>query len=226
MILNEQFYSLQGEGRLAGVPSVFIRLAGCPLRCRWCDTKYAWEDSAGVELSPHEVVAQVKEYPTRHVVLTGGEPIVHPGIAELTCLLHQQGYHLTMETSGIESPVDLAVDLMSISPKLRNALPEEPQIAERHQAINFNLDSLQKLLDTYPYQLKFVVDTPSDLDEIAACLEQLSNVDPYAVYLMPQATRIEQYLEKSQWLAEYCLRSGFSFSPRLQVMLWGGKRGK
>jgi 7-carboxy-7-deazaguanine synthase len=219
MIVNELFYSLQGEGGLAGVPSVFVRLAGCPLRCTWCDTKYAWNASAGTETTPEEIVQQIEQYPTRYVVITGGEPLLHPDIEKLACLIHAQGYHLTIETAGLNCPVDLAVDLMSISPKLSNSMEEGTP--ER-----LILPAIQHLLETYPYQLKFVVDQPKDLDEIAQCLEQLNNVDPYRIYLMPQAVTLSEYLEKSRWLADFCLQSGFGFSPRLQVMLWEGQKGK
>lgn len=226
MIVNELFYSLQGEGGLAGVPSVFIRLAGCPLRCKWCDTKYAWDVSAGTETSPEDILRQAEQYPTRYIVITGGEPLVHPDIDKLTCLLHAQGYHLTVETAGITCPADLTADLMSISPKLTNSVAEGRQESPHQASERLNLPALQQLIETYSYQLKFVVDQPQDLDEIAQCLEQLSNVDPYKVYLMPQAVTLSEYLEKSRWLADFCLRSGFSFSPRLQVMLWEGQKGK
>jgi 7-carboxy-7-deazaguanine synthase len=226
MVVNEIFYSLQGEGRLSGVPSIFIRLAGCPLRCRWCDTKYAWDISAGTEQSPEAIVEQIKDFPTPYIVLTGGEPLIHPGITDLACLLRQQGYHLTFETAAIECPAGIPADLMSISPKLLNSSPPDSLLAERHESRRFNLSCMQELIETYPYQLKFVVDQPQDFDQIADCLERLKNVDPSKVYLMPQATNLEDYLDKSRWLAEYCLRTGFSFSPRLQVMLWGNQRGK
>lgn len=225
MILNELFYSLQGEGQLAGVPSVFVRLAGCPLHCRWCDTKYAWDASAGTETSPEQIIDRVGEFPTRYVVLTGGEPIIHKDLTKLACLLHRDGYHVTIETAGLKCPEDLVCDLMSISPKLANSLAD-PITAEKTDWARLNLDCLQRLIESYSYQLKFVVDQPQDLDEVAECLQQLNNVDPYKVYLMPQATSLDEYLEKSRWLAEYCLQSGFSLSPRLQVVLWENRRGK
>jgi 7-carboxy-7-deazaguanine synthase len=81
-------------------------------------------------------------------------------------------------------------------------------------------------MSAYDYQLKFVVDKPEDLDEIADTLHSLDGVDFYKVWLMPQATQTDEYLEKSRWLVEYCKQTGFSFSPRLQVMLWGPQRGK
>jgi 7-carboxy-7-deazaguanine synthase len=225
MVVNEIFYSLQGEGKLAGVPSVFIRLAGCPLRCRWCDTKYAWPADSGKSMEPLEILEAISSYQTTFVVITGGEPMVHEGIGELIQLLHQRDYHLTIETAGIEYIPDLPVNLMSISPKLSNAFPDNPeQAAEQRHCCD--VETLNRLIKAYDYQLKFVVDQPQDLVEIADCLTRLTGVDPDKVYLMPQATTPKEYLEKSRWLADYCLQTGFAFSPRLQVMLWPGQRGK
>lgn len=226
MIINELFYSLQGEGRLAGVPSVFVRLAGCPLRCRWCDTKYAWDTSAGREYSAEQVLERINEFPTRYIVITGGEPVVHPGFRDLVDRIAQEEYHITVETAGIEYLQDLPVQLVSISPKLRNSIPENPEQACGHESLRFNQDILRQFMNTYDYQLKFVVDKPEDLDEIAEVLSLLNNVDPYKIYLMPQSTNLEDYIDKSRWLAEYCKQTGFAFSPRLQVMLWPSERGK
>lgn len=224
MIVNELFYSLQGEGRLAGVPSIFIRLAGCPLRCSWCDTKYAWDPSAGRQMTCEQILEAVRDYPTRYVVLTGGEPLTHEGISELAAAICSKGYHLTIETAGIHIIDGLQADLMSISPKLSNSDPKTD--TDKHQTERLNRDILRKLMAAYDYQLKFVVDTPKDLDEIADLLAKLGEIDLYKVWLMPQATQTEEYLEKSRWLVEYCKQTGFSFSPRLQVMLWGSQRGK
>ena len=224
MIVNELFYSLQGEGRLAGVPSIFIRLAGCPLRCSWCDTKYAWDSAAGRQMTCEQILEAVRDYPTRYVVLTGGEPLTHEGISELAAAICSKGYHLTIETAGIHIIDGLQADLMSISPKLSNSDPKTD--TDKHQTERLNRDILRKLMAAYDYQLKFVVDTPKDLDEIADLLAKLGEIDLYKVWLMPQATQTEEYLEKSRWLVEYCKQTGFSFSPRLQVMLWGSQRGK
>ena len=225
MIINEIFYSLQGEGRLAGVPSVFIRLAGCPLRCKWCDTKYAWDAAAGTELATEQILKRISAYPTRFAVVTGGEPMVAQGIGELITKLHENGYHVTVETAGIEYLSGLPVELMSISPKLGNSLADSPD-KPQHRHTHFDPLVLQQLIAAYDYQLKFVVDQPDDLNEIAASLEQLENVDPDKICLMPQATELKKYLEKSRWLADYCMQTGFGFSPRLQVMLWPGQKGK
>lgn len=224
MIINELFYSLQGEGRLAGVPSVFVRLAGCPLRCCWCDTSYAWDPGAGRQMSSEQILEAMRNHPTRYAVLTGGEPLAHEGVSDLAAAIRSAGYHLTIETAGIYCIDGLQADLMSISPKLSNSDPKNG--TEKHQTERLNMDTLQKLTTRYNYQLKFVADSPGDLDEIADVLDKLGEVDPYRVYLMPQATRTEEYLEKSRWLVEYCKQAGFSFSPRLHIMLWGNQRGK
>ena len=222
MIISELFYSLQGEGSLAGVPSIFIRLAGCPLRCRWCDTQYAWDPAAGQEMSCEQVLEAIGDYPTRFVVLTGGEPMVHEGVEKLAAAIRAKGYHLTIETAGICFVDGVEADLMSISPKLLNSSPEN----DERPAEWLNVGVLRQLIAAYDYQIKFVVDEPDDLNEIADILEKLDGLGLYSVYLMPQATQTEAYLEKSRWLAEYCKQAGFSFSPRLQVMLWGSQKGK
>ncbi len=224
MIVNELFYSLQGEGSFAGTPSIFIRLAGCPLRCRWCDTQYAWDPAAGRDMSCEGVLEAIGDYPTRFVVLTGGEPMVHEGVGELAAAIRDKGYHLTIETAGICFVDGLEADLMSISPKLSNSDPKNHN--DKHPAEWLNVGVLRELMAAYDYQLKFVVDEPKDLDEVADVLEKLDGVKLYRAYLMPQATQTDAYLEKSRWLAEYCKQTGFSFSPRLQVMLWGSQRGK
>lgn len=226
MIVNELFYSLQGEGKLAGIPSVFIRLAGCPLRCRWCDTKYAWSSDAGEAMEAADILEKILPYQARFVVVTGGEPMVHEGIGELVTLLGQHDYHVTVETAGIACVPNLPVDLMSISPKLRNAVPDNAEQAAVHQSHCRDFEALNHLVESYDYQLKFVVDGPDDLDEIADYLGRMNGVNPYKVYLMPQAITPEEYLEKSRWLSDYCLQTGFAFSPRLQVMLWNNEKGR
>lgn len=223
MRINEVFYSLQGEGRLAGVPSVFIRLAGCPLRCRWCDTAYARDFEAGTEQAADALLARAAEYPTRHLVVTGGEPLVHEGLADFLRVFAEAGCHITIETAGLVFAAGLPVHLVSISPKLSNSVL--PAAADAPESERLNLAAIRHFMDSYPYQLKFVVDSPHDLNEIADCIERLGEVDPERVYLMPQASRRDAYIEKSQWLAEYCLQTGFLFSPRLHVMLYDGQKG-
>lgn len=226
MKISEIFYSLQGEGKLAGMPSVFIRLAGCPLRCKWCDTKFAWYDSAGTDYSVQQIKQHIAQYPTRHIVITGGEPVTNDTFGEFLNDLVEPDMHITIETSGIKFLADLPCDLMSISPKLANSNPTDAKSSAEHEKLRFNLQALQKLIDNYDYQLKFVIDKPAELDEVAQCLGKLENINPYKIYLMPQATEKDEYIEKSKMLAEFCKNTGFALSPRLQVLLWPNKRGK
>jgi 7-carboxy-7-deazaguanine synthase len=226
MRINETFYSLQGEGFLAGVPSVFIRLAGCPLRCRWCDTKYAWSKEAGRQYSTNQVVKTVQQWPCRFVVITGGEPMVDPDLPQLIMELKAAGKHITIETAGIAYISDMPCDLMSISPKLSNSMPDDAKLAAIHKDSMLDLAVLEELIDHYNYQLKFVVDSVNDLAEIQELLDKIDNVDNGKVMLMPQAATRDELLAKSPMIADMCKLVGFAFSQRLQVLLWNNETGR
>ncbi|MHC4424928.1 MAG: 7-carboxy-7-deazaguanine synthase QueE [Planctomycetota bacterium] len=225
MIVNEVFYSLQGEGFFAGLPSVFVRLTGCPLRCRWCDTKYAWAEEAGRQCSIVEIVRAVEQWACKFVVITGGEPMINPELRQLAQKLKAAGKHITIETAGIAYMPELACDLMSISPKLSNSVPDEAKLAAIHKDSRLDVAVLAELIDNYQYQLKFVVDSQDDLSEIQQTIEKMGNVDPEKVMLMPQATTREELLAKSPMVADMCKQAGFAFSSRLQVLLWDNRRG-
>ena len=226
MVISEIFYSLQGEGFLAGVPSVFVRLAGCPLRCKWCDTKYARDDGAGSDYSIEEILQTVQQGKGKFIVITGGEPMANSDLPELLQKLKSLGKHITIETAGIVFMPDLACDLMSISPKLSNSTPEKLELAETHEALRFDAAVLRKLIDNYKYQLKFVVDSQDDLAEIQQTIEKVGNVDSDKVMLMPQAATRDELLTKSPMVAEMCKRTGFAFCQRLQILLWDSAKGK
>jgi 7-carboxy-7-deazaguanine synthase len=227
MRVAEMFHSLQGEGTLVGVPSVFVRLAGCPLRCRWCDTAYAWDYSAGEDLDPAEIVERIGCWPCRHVVLTGGEPLmgedlgVRPGLADLTNRLRSLGKHITIETAGPLFVPDLACDLISISPKLANSTsPAMHPMAYPDPAVP------SRLIAVYPYQLKFVIEAREDVDEVRKLLSLLGPVEPARVLLMPQARTRDQLLARSPVVAELCRETGFRFCDRLHIWLWSDERGR
>jgi len=225
MIVNEIFYSLQGEGFLAGVPSVFVRLAGCPLRCRWCDTKYAWADEAGRQHTVDDVVQSVQKKRCKHVVITGGEPMIQPDLPKLVRELKAAGKHITIETAGIAYIPDMPCDLMSISPKLSNSVPEDAKLAASHEDSRLDLAVLGELIAHYNHQLKFVVDSANDLTEIQEILDRVGDLDAGKVMLMPQAATREELLAKSPAVADMCKLVGFAFSQRLQVLLWNNQRG-
>jgi 7-carboxy-7-deazaguanine synthase len=225
MIVNEIFYSLQGEGFLAGVPSVLIRLAGCPLRCRWCDTKYAWDQTAGTSYSTEKIVSTLEQWPSRFVVITGGEPMINPELPQLVQELKASGKHITIETAGIAFVPDMPCDLMSISPKLSNSTPDDPELAAIHEDSRLDVAVLRELIDNYEYQLKFVVDSEADLPEIQQTIDEIGNVDSEKVMLMPQAVTRDELLAKSPMVAELCKKTGFAFCQRLQVLLWNNQKG-
>jgi 7-carboxy-7-deazaguanine synthase len=178
-------------------------------------------------MSLDAIMAAVAPYPARHAVVTGGEPMLMRDIAGLTRRLKAAGYHITIETAAtVYRPV--VCDLASLSPKLANSTPwteEGGRYARRHEALRTNIDVIQTFMKHHPYQLKFVVDTPADVDEIEALLHRIGPVDRTRVLLMPQGRRHEELMEKSRWIAEACKREGFRFCPRLHIDVYGNKRG-
>ncbi|MBV9305840.1 MAG: 7-carboxy-7-deazaguanine synthase QueE [Acidobacteriaceae bacterium] len=226
MKISEIFYSIQGEGALVGVPSVFVRTSGCNLRCKWCDTPYTSWQPEGREMTVAEIVKTVKDYPSRHVVVTGGEPMIAPGITELTEALHESGLHITIETAGtVATPV--TCDLMSISPKLSSSTPferENGRWAAQHERLRYQPDVLRHLTNSYDYQLKFVLTSPNDLDEIERMCRDLQ-IPTSRVMLMPEGTKREAISEKALWIVDVCKNKGYRYSPRLHIDLWGDRRG-
>jgi 7-carboxy-7-deazaguanine synthase len=220
--IAELFYSIQGEGALVGVPSFFIRTSGCNLRCAWCDTPYTSWQPEGVEMSLEQILDEVKAHPAKHVVVTGGEPMIAPEIVPLTNRLRDLGLHITIETAGtVFQPV--ACDLMSISPKLSNSTPTGSW-AERHDRLRIQSGVLADLMARYEYQLKFVIGKPEDVEEARGLAESLG-AGPERVILMPEGVDRDTLRERGVWLAEICKKEGFRFSPRLHVELWGARRG-
>jgi 7-carboxy-7-deazaguanine synthase len=220
--IAELFYSLQGEGSLVGVPSVFVRTSGCNLRCSWCDTPYTSWRPEGVDLTLRQILDEALAHPARHVVVTGGEPMIAPEIIPLTEQLRAAGLHITIETAGtVFQPV--TCDLMSISPKLANSTPEG-RWAAQHERLRIQPAVLAELIGRYDYQLKFVISKPDDLAEVRELVAALA-ADRQRVILMPEGTDPACLRERALWLAEICKDEGFRFSPRLHVDLYGNRRG-
>ncbi|HEU5081438.1 MAG TPA: 7-carboxy-7-deazaguanine synthase QueE [Opitutaceae bacterium] len=229
MLVSEIFYSLQGEGELTGVPSVFVRASGCNLRCNWCDTPYASWNPEGTTLSIDEIVAAVTRHPAKHVVLTGGEPMLAKEMRPLAARLRTLGYHITIETAATIAPDGIACDLASLSPKLSNSTPDArlPDAwRERHEATRRQPDVLRAWVDHYGYQFKFVVASPSDLDEVREILRSVQReIPPHKVLLMPEATTLERMRERAAWLGDVCKANGYRYAHRLHIELYGNKRG-
>lgn len=230
MKISEIFHSIQGEGELTGIPSVFVRTSGCNLRCSWCDTPYASWNPEGEEMTVDGVAARVLSFSCAHVVLTGGEPMIAKGIHELAIRLKQEGMHITIETAGTVAPDGIACDLASISPKLANSTPS-PDVAgsawvERHEKTRLQPEILRQWIDSYPYQLKFVVSDEQQLIEIKELLVWLDRAVPACkTLLMPEGITLEALGARRDWLIDACKQHRFRFCQRLHIDLFGNTRG-
>ena len=210
MLISETFYSLQGEGELTGVPSVFIRTSGCNLRCNWCDTPYASWNPEGTDRSVDELVAEVRATPTRHVVLTGGEPMIAKNIRDLAQALREAGQHITIETAATVAPAGIACDLASMSPKLGNSAPDArlPEAwRARHEATRWNPDAVRAWV------------------EVTRDGRKVTDIPRHKILLMPEAVSLEKMRERAAWLGELCKERGYRYAHRLHIELYGNKRG-
>lgn len=230
MRLSEIFYSIQGEGTLVGVPSVFVRTSGCNLRCRWCDTPYASWKPEGEDWTIEQILTEVNRHPTRFVVVTGGEPMIAKEMPALLTALREAGKHITIETAGTVAPDGVPCDLASISPKLGNSTPLpgeiEPAWIERHERTRLQPDVLRAWCAHYDVQLKFVISSEADVEEAAGVVHSIGlPIAPERILVMPEGISVEALREKSALLVETCKQRGWRFSPRLHVELFGNKRG-
>jgi len=235
--INEVFYSLQGEGKLAGTPTVFVRTSGCNLRCWFCDSYHtSWEPShAWMEID--DIIAEIESHDQAdHVVLTGGEPLLHEESVDLLNRLGEAGYHTTVETNGTIHR-NAHIDLVSISPKLASSTPTpekdpkgEGEWAGEHEDKRIDLDALARLVDQYDSQLKFVVTGPEDMPEIGTLVERVraatfSQVPDSDILLMPEGMTREQLEDSRNTVAELAMEYGYQYTPRLHVDLWNDAPG-
>jgi len=229
MFISEIYQSNQGEGRLTGTPSVFVRTSGCNLRCGFCDTPFASWHPEGQTLEVAAVIDQTRATAigSQHVVITGGEPMLPEDIESLCDGLHEANFHITIETAGTIYR-DLTCDLMSISPKLSNSTPEPSRAGrwrEKHESQRHRPEIVSRLIDEYDYQLKFVVAQPDDLEEINGYLDEIEKVDRARVLLMPEGVDAATLESRAPWMKEVCQREGFTFCQREHIFWYGNKRG-
>jgi 7-carboxy-7-deazaguanine synthase len=224
--IAEIYKSVQGEGLLTGVPSVFVRASGCNLRCWFCDTPYASWRPEGRDYAVDEIVAEVEEWDCGHVVITGGEPMLFSELIPLCDALRAAGRHITIETAGtLDLPV--ACDLMSISPKLASSAPSatrHPRWRRRHQRQRHRAEVIARLIADYEYQLKFVIDRVEDIDDVVAYLQHFPQTAAERVLLMPQGRTAGEVAARSAWIAEACAKHGWTLCPRKQLEWFGAVR--
>jgi 7-carboxy-7-deazaguanine synthase len=230
--ISEIFRSLQGEGFLTGTDSIFVRVSGCNLRCWFCDTPYTSWEPEGEDLSLDEILRQVDELliddrTCSHAVLTGGEPMLYAELAPLATALKERGLHITVETAGTLY-LPLACDLMSISPKLAGSGPtvdQDRRWHKRHEKSRHVPDVIRRLVAEYPYQIKFVIDSPADCQAAEAWLAEFPQIERARVQLMPQGTDPETLAQRTDWLLPYCQQHGLHFCERKHIQWYGNVRG-
>jgi len=213
VLINEIFHSFQGEGPMVGKPAVFVRLGGCNLRCAWCDSRFTWNPDVqdNRQMDTDEVISEIKKYDCRHLVITGGEPLLQQRqIKEIMKKL--KGYTAELETNGsLVCEIDEYFTGINCSPKLSNSgnKPYKLKIDPENPKVIF----------------KFVVCSPSDLGEINEYVFKQS-IPPEKVYLMPEGVTRKSQIQKIPWIIEKCRVLGYNFSLRLHIMLYENERGK
>ena len=237
----EIFYSIQGEGMNIGVPCIFIRLSLCNLYCKWCDTAYTWNwtkttfvhdldtvDSAYkfdkkqaiISKTNDQIIELLKQYNCKHVVITGGEPLVqHKVLTNLLKTLKEKGYYIEVETNGTIIPNRICAsyfDQFNVSIKLSNSqVDTDDRIIP--SAITYFIKDTRS-------NFKFVIDSKEDLQEVIELIKTYS-IPKHSVFLMPQAIQKETLHQKRGWLIEQCKILGVRYTDRLHVEVYGDKRG-
>ena len=223
MQISEIYKSIQGEGFLAGTASIFVRSSGCNLRCWFCDTPHASWRPQGEDVSINEILDHVAEIDCDHIVITGGEPMLCSELIPLCDGLKAAGRHVTIETAGTLY-LPLKCDLMSLSPKFSSSAPSAQRESKwhcRHQRTRHAPDVIRQLVRQYPYQIKFVIDTRHDCEEVNKYLEEFPQIDRARVMLMPQGVDLRSLWRVADWLEPYCHQNNLRFCPRKQIEWFG-----
>lgn len=207
--ITEIFYSLQGEARNVGLPTVFVRLTGCPLRCTYCDTAYAF--TGGEWMDTASIMDEVKQYKTMHITVTGGEPLAQKGCIELLKQLCDAGYDVTLETSG-------AILLDSIDERVIKILDVKTPASNEDSKNKFENFSLLSAGD----QIKFVICDEKDYLWSKLFIEQHQLGDICEILFSPSHDQLD-----STALADWVLRDQLKvrFQVQLHKYLWGDKPG-
>lgn len=208
--ITEIFYSLQGESNTVGLPTVFIRLTGCPLRCVYCDTAYAF--TGGSKMDINAILDQVKQYPTLYVTVTGGEPLAQPACIELMSKLADQGYQVSLETSG-------ALDVSKVDPRVVKVMDlKTPSSGELSKNLYQNIDHL-----TANDQVKFVIGSDEDYQWSKQILTEYTLADRCQILFSPVMGQQNPTELAEKILADYL---PVRFQIQLHKLLWDDAQGK
>jgi len=208
--ITEIFYSLQGESNTVGLPTVFIRLTGCPLRCVYCDTAYAF--TGGKKIAIDVVIAEAEQYGTRYITVTGGEPLAQPGCLELMVKLLDKGYVVSLETSG-------ALDVSEVDQRVVKVMDlKTPSSGELSRNLYQNIDYL-----TEKDQVKFVIGNDEDYDWSKAVLSEYDLANRCEILFSPVMGQ-----QNPTELAEKILKDRLPvrFQLQLHKILWDDAQGK
>ena len=208
--LTEIFLSLQGESRSVGWPTVFVRLTGCPLRCQYCDTAYAFHGGDWWDIDA--ILAEVAKHGVRHVCVTGGEPLAQKRCLGLLARLCDAGYEVSLETSG-------AIDVADVDPRVIRVVDlKTPGSMEMHRNLMSNLPLL-----TARDQVKFVICDRADYDWAKAVIAEHAIDSRCEVLFSPSFTQV-----KPRDLAEWIIadRLPVRFQTQLHKQLWGEEHGR
>ncbi|MGH8477523.1 MAG: 7-carboxy-7-deazaguanine synthase QueE [Methylococcales bacterium] len=208
--VTEIFYSIQGESATVGIPTSFIRLTGCPLRCHYCDTQYAF--SGGENLSIEDILARVRKFPTNYITLTGGEPLAQKNAYTLLDKLIGKAFFVSLETSG-------AIDLAGVNPKVVKVMDlKTPSSGEQVRNLYTNFDYLDK-----KDQIKFVIGSQEDYLWARDTLKKFHLDERCSVLFSPVTGQMD-----ATRLADSILADGLPvrFQIQLHKILWGNTPGK
>lgn len=233
----EIFHTIQGEGKNLGKPSIFLRTSLCNLHCIWCDTDYTWnwagtrfehennkkysKENFLIELGVEEAIAHIRGFNCRHMVLTGGEPLLQQAeLSELMVALKSMDeYTFEVETNGTLLPnkiFDQLIGQYNVSPKLGNSNNSE-NLRLKHGPLSFYANSSKA-------NFKFVISTEDDLTEVTQIIDRY-HILPDKIYLMPEGRSEKELGKKRTWLVDICKKRNFNFTDRLHIHLYGNKRG-